>query len=43
MRMGEVTTHTSLASGGLASFGEDGAGEIYISTLGGQVSRIDPM
>ena len=42
-RMGEVVTHTTLGSGGLASFGEDGAGEIYISTLGGQVSRIDPM
>ena len=43
MRMGEVATHASLNSGGLSSFGEDGAGEIYISTLGGAVSRIDPM
>jgi glucose/arabinose dehydrogenase len=42
-RMGDVVTHGTLQSGGLSSFGEDGAGELYISTLGGAVSRIDPM
>ncbi len=41
MREGGITAHASLTSGGLASFGEDGAGEIYLSTLGGQVFRID--
>jgi hypothetical protein len=41
MRMGDVTTHGTLQSGGLSSFGEDGAGELYISTLGGAVSKIE--
>jgi glucose/arabinose dehydrogenase len=40
-RMGDVVSHASLNSGGLSSFGEDGAGEVYISTLGGAVFRIE--
>ena len=39
-RVGNVVTHGSLDSNGLSSFGEDGEGEIYISTLGGQVFKV---
>jgi hypothetical protein len=38
---GDAVTHVGLGIGGLDSFGEDGAGEMYISTQGGEVYRID--
>ena len=37
------TTHAALDSNGLSSFGEDGEGEIYLSTLGGQVFKVEAM
>ena len=41
MRTGEVASHATLNSGGLSSFGEDGEGEMYISTLGGAVFKVE--
>jgi hypothetical protein len=40
--VGDTVTHTGLGIATLDSFGEDGAGEMYISTQGGEVYRIDP-
>jgi hypothetical protein len=39
--MGGATTHAGLGSGGIASFGEDGEGELYFSTQGGEVYKIE--
>jgi hypothetical protein len=38
---GTAMTHNGLGIGGLDSFGEDGEGEMYISTQGGEVYRIE--
>jgi glucose/arabinose dehydrogenase len=40
-RTGDPTTHGTLQSSNLSSFGEDGEGEIYISTLGGAVFKVE--
>lgn len=40
-RVGNATTHDGLGIANLDSFGEDGAGEMYISTQDGEVYRID--
>jgi hypothetical protein len=39
--MGGATTHAGLGLGGIASFGEDGDGELYFSTQGGEVYKIE--
>jgi hypothetical protein len=41
--VGDAVPHGGLGVGGIASFGEDGAGEIYFATQGGEVYRIDAM
>lgn len=38
---GAAVTHAGLGIGGLDSFGEDAEGEMYFSTQGGEVYRID--
>jgi glucose/arabinose dehydrogenase len=40
-RIGDVQPIASLNSSGLSSFGADGSGEIYISTLGGAVAKVE--
>jgi hypothetical protein len=40
---GGAQTHGGLGVGGIASFGEDGAGEMYFSTQGGEVYKIEAM
>jgi hypothetical protein len=39
--VGTAAGHGGLGSGGIASFGEDGDGEIYYATQGGEVFRIE--
>jgi hypothetical protein len=39
--VGAATAHGGLGSGGIASFGEDGEGEIYYSTQMGEVYKIE--
>jgi hypothetical protein len=41
--MGTATSHGGLGVGGIASFGEDGDGEIYFATQGGEVFKIEAM
>jgi hypothetical protein len=41
--MGGAADHGGLGVGGISSFGEDGDGEIYFSTQGGEVYRIEAM
>ena len=40
---GTPTSHGALGTGGIASFGEDGAGELYYSTMSGEVYKIEAM
>ena len=39
--MGAAASHAGLGAGGIASFGEDGEGEIYFATQGGEVFKIE--
>jgi hypothetical protein len=41
--VGGAVAHGGLGTGGLASFGEDGAGELYYATQGGEVYKIEAM
>jgi hypothetical protein len=41
--VGAAATHAGVGTGGIASFGEDGEGELYYATQGGEVYKIEAM